>query len=289
MAQGILQPDGSKCYSGVNCKRHGAGNRVALATKAFMSAAVIPENVKFPPVIVPETKLYQPSNHINLCYNGVSAQGDRVSSWDDANYMVWENLEIDEIDVSGVLSTLFGCPREDIPQDLFDLADAIPLSDPSIYDVYGENDYYGQNITAELSPSANNKLLEWYWTQSNAKDSNGVLAYCRSKGFSTTGLDPLEAIKGQLAQENPGRRNSKVDKATKVIKENLKLAQIAVPQKARLDSVTPTEAKPAVQNAASIIGVVYKDTNGYSLVDGYHRFKGASAGSERDGNFLVLS
>lgn len=289
MAQGILQPDGSKCYSGVNCKRHGEGNKVALATKAFMSAAVIRENVKFPPVIVPETKLYQPSSHVNLCYNGVSVQGDYVSSWNDENYMIWENLEIEEIDVSGVLSTLFGCPRADIPQDLFDLADAIPLSDPSMYDLYGENDYYGETMTAELSPSANNKLLDWYWTQSNAKDSNGVLAYCRSKGFATTGLNPLDAIKSQLAQENPGRRNSKVDKATRVARENLKLSQVVVPQKARLASVTPVEAKPAVRNTASIIGILYKDANGYSLVDGYHRFKGASAGSERDGNFLVLS
>jgi len=202
-------------------------------------------------------------------------------------YSVFEGLRLDpNINGASIVGHLFGINKS-IPDDLMEYAREVGIEDPSNYQVHAQDDYYGQFASFTVSKEMMKKLRDWYFAHDNAVDNAGILPYVRSKGTETAGLDPLEAIKKQLAEENNGRTSDLVDKATSAIVDKVWLNRIRIPHQDRFDSVEPiTSDDINAEYSQPILGVVYEvDESNYELIDGYHRLKGNKG---RTGRFIVL-
>lgn len=131
-----------------------------------------------------------------------------------------------------------------------------------------------------------NKLLDAYYNSNNADDSLGVLSHVREKGFDTSGLKPVEAIKKMLREEN-GRYVTIVENMHNVDKRKLGLNEFSYSELhfAKIDETEPR----AISTNSIITGIVRLDDFGYHLLDGHHRVKWCLNNNMKNGNFFVLS
>lgn len=117
-----------------------------------------------------------------------------------------------------------------------------------------------------------------------------ILEYVRSKGQSTAGLKPIEAIKEQLNSENYGRKSSFVEKATTVKIKLVEIKKITISADKYYERIE--ELEPRSKNKSEIIaGVVFydKQLESYRLIDGYHRTKFLKNRNVEKFQYIVLS
>lgn len=248
------------------------------------------------PIDTPISKLHEPSNRGDVTNApGIEYDYDWYGTpdWasDNDGYgrnRVYEGLRITEVnDVRGVLANLFSCSPNDIPDELYDYAvDELHMDSPESYYIRGEAGYYGEEIS--ITAEDIGALKRWYYKENNARDYNGVLDYVRSKGVDTSGKEPVQAIKDQLAFENNGKLLQAVKDARYVGIKNLTFKQVKANEKRMAQTVVPEESA-VVKNktAKEFAGVVVRDGKEYFLVDGYKRTK-TLQGTRKDGEYIVL-
>lgn len=248
------------------------------------------------PIETPISKLNEPSSKGDVTYApGIEYDYDWYGTpdWasDDDGYgrnRVYEGLRITEVnDVRGVLANLFTCSPDDIPDELYDYAvDELHMDSPDSYYIRGESGYYGEEIS--ITTEEIGALKRWYYKENNARDYNGVLDYVRSKGVDTSGKEPLQAIKEQLAFENNGKLLQAVKDARYVGTTNLTFKQVKTDETKMAQTAVP-EASDMLKNktAKEFSGVVVRDGKDYVLVDGYKRTK-ALQGTRKNGEYIVL-
>jgi len=297
MSKGVIQPDGTFCYSGPNCRKHGLKAQLWNAVNVTPSIALskkAPVNKVFPPVRRPENPLKAPYLDEETHLYGVDTEYDAyycqgTDGEDDyCRDSIYEGLRVESVDGQRVLRQIFGAEYgvDNLPQNLLDFADDIGINDISSYEAEAVWGYYGQEAEVHLEASKIAELKAWYWSLDNAEDKDGILGYVRSKGLDTFGFTPIEAIKEQLAKENGGAKNTKVDSATKVSTKKIALSQIIIPNPTHLEEVEAQSATPAARSIP-VTGVVRKEGKKYVLVDGYHRIKGLH-GAKGPHEFIVL-
>lgn len=170
----------------------------------------------------------------------------------------------------------------------------LQFSSPDSWNVEVEPGYYGDEIGSvtftkqdELRKTLNLFALK----EPNFTDELGILTYVRGKGTGTAGLTPLEALKAQLAAENPNTTSLLVEKANQITKSKIALRDIMIPNKGHFANVKPA----TMPKSDAIAGVVFKDRNGkYRLIDGYNRLKGLTSKVRRTtadpkATYIVLS
>lgn len=254
------------------------------------------EGVSFPPVIVEPSRLHEPKELTGLELGWLAADAGF-----DITSTYYDEYVVDEIDLPKLLAYIFGTQASEIPEDLLELARKLEIDVASNWSVsvFG---YYDDEYIVEfdwpISSDYTSKwrdLERWYWNLPNARDNAGVLAYCRSKGLDTTGLSPLEAIKAQLAKENPGRSDQRVERATFAEVRRLHLGEVNIGGNDRIAKVQPraTEVPEGLtEDVPEIMGVLLQAPSRtgaqLQLVDGYHRMRDARVRGTRVGNFIVL-
>jgi hypothetical protein len=198
---------------------------------------------------------------------------------------------IESVDVRNLLAAVHNVDPSFISDDYVKYAEDNKWDTTDNF-ISEETGYYGEGtVDVELTPDLVQKMQEHYYTRPDAVDRTGVLAYCRSKGFDTTGKNPVEALKSQIRAENNNKAYSPVDNATKVNLQTIRLDSVIIPAKQHYEAVEPRplDVKPAGDQA--IAGVVVKTRDGgYRLVDGYHRTKFLNNSTKRSkGIYFVLS
>jgi hypothetical protein len=291
MSTPIPQPDGSNCYSGVTCRKHGKYNQGLLQARTFAkSASVSKTNPKLPPVIVPESILKEPKAELDVCLEDYEYDHYGRSEWDttEEGYNYYEGLRLVEpINYTHAISRLVS--KEWVaPKEILDWAEANSLDRADSWEIEAVDSYYGQGVKTTLAYNKFSDLQNWFYSFNNAEDANGVLAYVRDKGQPTKGLTPIQAIKAQLTLENNGRKHPKVEKATKVAMAILPISDVQIPNKNHFLSVSPEEIKPATEFSSPIAGIVIKEGDTYTLIDGYHRMRGLRSSAQKQANFIVL-
>lgn len=204
-------------------------------------------------------------------------------------YEQYENLRLTSVDAETTVKHMLQVNAADaLPAELKQLIKDNKWDDIENWGVHTEPSYDREIPVVDKPEGMFNEVQKWYWNQPNAEDKKGVLNYVRSKGTETAGLTPLEAIKKQLAEENPGKRHRGVENAATVDQRKIRLADIFVPKPARLRDV---DGQPAVdhQNKVGLSGVVLKQGDSYRLVDGYHRLKDLNDKNRVTGRYLILS
>jgi len=303
MAAPIRQPDGTICRTGPNCKRHGgkgvtpATNSPAVAVKKQLDEAKALQSAP-QPIVVKKDILLAPYGHAKRTY-GVEYEYDAYgcdgcygcdTGEDYCRGSRYEGLRVETpVDIRRVLSHVFNCAEKDVPDDAVTFGESIGLDGEDAWYVYGVADYYGETVETEMEQYVFDQLREWYYQRDNAEDAFGIYGYVRSKGQVTTGLSPLDALKAQLTAENKGRKISAVEEAKSFRVESLLFDTIHVPHEARYKKIEPRLAKSKI-NAKAYVGVVARDrqTNSYTLIDGYHRLKSVKESSLRKGEFIIL-
>jgi len=298
---GILLPDGTRCYSGITCRRHGAYNAAQLnnTVSSLQLTKATPRVRALPPIIVPKADLQEPMNeswgnvssYVDYEYDGYYCDGCYgCETGDDyCRGSVYEGLRITSVSSHAMLAMMMSARSDaSITTELLDYAEEVGLNDPANYEIYGVPDYYGQTVQVDLNESVVDSLKEWIYREPNAEDRNGILGYIRSKGVETTGLSPLEAIKKELNLENKGKVNPYVDKATKVSVKLMDINKITVPNPQHYERVEPLAPVPAIPSK-DFLGVLIKQGESYILVDGYHRLKDAKNNNKRKGHYIILS
>lgn len=197
-----------------------------------------------------------------------------------------ENFKVTKVgDVRKVLGTIFHCPADEIPNDLYDYAvNDLHMDKPESYEVEVSEDYYNEpERTIRFTKSK--ELTEWFLKQENARDNAGVLDYVRSKGIPTSGKTPLQAIKEQLSFENNGRLSKAVQVANRVAVYRIELDKIKFDKK-KMQSTSPAPVQSDNKTSKKIAGVLVKDGKNYVLVDGYQRTKGL--GNQETASYILL-
>jgi len=157
------------------------------------------------------------------------------------------------------------------------------------YYVYGNN-LNDVTITFFNSDMALKDIEKYYYSRNNAVDKDGVLEYVRSKGVDTTGLNPLEALKTQLTEENGEKRSGYVERSNHVRAEILNTHQIQIGATHYYNRV---EQRPmqSFNSSKEIAGVAFYDKNRhtYHIVDGYHRLKDLRNNGAHKAHYFVIS
>jgi hypothetical protein len=215
---------------------------------------------------------------------------DGCNGYDDycrgAEYV---NLRIESVDLLNVLKNLFGCRNtSDVPDALFKEAVALGMDEIASYGVHTRPDYYGEEAYVTVNESVFDALTDWYFSRPNARDRDGVLEYCRSKGIDTSGLAPLDALRVQLDTENRGAGSVLVEGVTDIsYVGNVYFSDITIPNKRHYEYVKPrTLTTDGI--AEKVAGVLVRDESRDILVDGYHRMKELRAQNKRVGRYIVL-
>lgn len=115
--------------------------------------------------------------------------------------------------------------------------------------------------------------------------------YLESKGFIDETLDELALLKKSLEHENSGFVHSKIANSHHYEIKNFNINDIVIPNKNHYFMIEPRVAKPTIEGAPIVLGVLYVNNNGqHVLVDGYHRVKNAIENDNIDnGDFIILS
>jgi len=300
MAAGIVQPDGTKCYSGATCRKHGAHNAAQQAKNSTVAGSVKQQltvakkkaiGQALPPVIVEKSVLQNPyytdvTSVVDTDFDSYGCDGcyGCETGNDYCRGGVYENLRVTSVSSQAVLTKIF--QTNELPEDLLKLGEELELDDPESYDAFGEAGYYGQQQCVELREDKAAELTKWYYARDNASDHEGILDYVRAKGVPTKDLSPLEAIKQQLKTENSKSLPS-VEAATDVSLQTLMLSRIAVPSHSHYEEVEGRTPK-ALADSKPVTGVVLQKNGKLILIDGYHRLKNAKDGNRWQGNFIVL-
>ena len=257
-------------------------NKKASTSKASVKK-VIKKSIQKEPIEVEKHKLNEPVN-------------SDLAMYIDYEYNSWEEdsrVSIEAIPVRNVLGKIFDVPEKDIPDELVEHARDIGMDNPDNYDITTNNGYYGDEIA--IYSDEYSKLRKWYLDQNNARDKDGILDYVRSKGYDTSGQEPLDAIKAQLAAENNGKLIDAVTNARAVGTIKLTPKQITVANPRHLEEVEATPVGKKNDASDAFTGVlVERPTNVYNkveyvLVDGYHRYKEALKSPRKNFNFIVIT
>lgn len=277
----------------------------AEAASQVASTALTPatiEGITKPPIVLSPSPYTEPDSRAYLSYDydydyygemedyyglGYDYYSDEPSYGD--SYSVYDNLHLTSIDAEQSIKTIFNVPADhELPEDIHKMIQDNGWNDKYNWSIHAEPDYYGE--TAVVTPPSDMfpKLTEWYWSQDNAVDKDGILHYVRSKGTETKGCSPLDAIKKQLAEENEGRSNRLVENANNIKVSNLSLNRLSIPHASRLDRVEPRAPKD-YENKAGIAGIIVRTRDAYRLVDGYHRLKDLKNANKYKGKYIVLS
>jgi len=198
----------------------------------------------------------------------------------------YHGLRVEYVDAERVLAYLFQCSQSQLPADLIEFAEDIGVGEIENYEAVAEGGIYGEEAAVTMDRSVHEELMQWYLDLPEAVDRGGILEYCRQRGVKTSGLSPLEAIKSQLAAENPGRSSARVDRAKSASVQKILLSGIDIPNTKYLDSIEGGEEYTTTLDGIS--GVVSKEGGGYALVDGYHRLKQAKQSKKTKGTYIVL-
>ena len=255
-------------------------------------------NTSKPAVVVPGNPLVE-NTKASVLYSGVDyeydyyghADGQECDAVDDyCRDQVYEGLRVGSVsDYRNVLSTVFKIDKPRIPQDLDDLAIQLGMDTPEAYEARAEGGYYGEEAEVYLADHVQAELKKWYYNHNNARDRDGVLDYCRSKGLDTTDKSPLQAIKDQLKEENNGIIHPDVEKATDIMVHNVETRMIKIPNAKHFDSVEPRSANKKTTKGKKIAGVLAVKNNELVLIDGYHRMKDAKKNGRKQGDYIILN
>jgi hypothetical protein len=181
----------------------------------------------------------------------------------------------------------------ELRQRLSRFADFTPQE---LFEIEAESEFYGETITVTPIPPLNKELTDYYYEQPNAVDGQyGILPYVRGKGFDTSGLRPLEALKASLNAENSGRTSKKVERARKFRAATIALSSITLPVARRVEYALKEPRKAESVKASGqtrpIAGVVYEVSPGkYELIDGYRRHAHYTGQTNRKrAEYIILS
>lgn len=255
-----------------------------------------------PPIDVPDSDLKEPDfNYIEYYSIGVEWEDDESSSYindfenyrddDESNYKR-HNPVVSSINLPEILSTIFKVGENQIPENITKVCLQNGWDEKYAWSAVTEPNYYEDDVTIVPPSNMEQVLREEYFKLDNAVDKDGILKYCRSKGFGTAGKNPLQAIKEQLDHENNGRKSKAVDNAKKVSVSRIRLSDIKISAPAHYANVEPRkpESKLNIKKSETFAGVVTKNSRGvYSLVDGYHRMKHLKDVTKNTyANFIIL-
>lgn len=191
------------------------------------------------------------------------------------------------VDPEKAVELVVGIPRADWPEGLARTVAAHrdEWADVANWD-FELGFYEGDSPTLTPPRSLEAKLQEWYYSQPNAVDYQGVLEHVREKGFDTSGLTPVEAVKKMLREEN-GMVLKNVERATSVRRAPVDFHRISY-AKTHYDRILEQEPQPVSPRSQPVLGVVKYHPSHYRMLDGHHRFKWARTRNETSGDFLVL-
>lgn len=204
------------------------------------------------------------------------------------------NVQVTKVDdIKSVVAHKFGTPFHKLPEQLRALVEQneTSWSDPTKWTA--ERDYgdmYGEDSAPYLTPPAEmeDALEQWYYTQPNATDNDGVLSHVREKGFDTTDLSPIDAVKKLLREEND-KFVPYVEEAQFVHKQELPIERIRFNNRyySQIEERKPVSAI----SGGNVDGVLYHDRNdnSYRLLDGYHRHKWKTSRNKKKGTYLIVS
>lgn len=266
-----------------------------------------PAGVTKPPVIVEPIRFKEPTDVEGEAvwdYDNVYSTSDPYYGDDDDYYgeddyyssaaysnfyAQYENLHLTSVDAETTVKQMLHMSAADtLPAELKQLIKDKQWDNIDNWDIHTEESYDHDIPVVDKPADMFSEVQKWYWNKPNAEDRAGILKYVRSKGTATEGLTPLEAVKKQLAEENPGKRHRGVENATSVLFTTVRLENIFVPKPARLRDV---EAQAPVdhENKAGYAGVLLRRGDRYRLVDGYHRLKHLQEKNRVTGKYLVLN
>lgn len=237
----------------------------------------------------PATQLRNPPSYPSL-EEGKGFDLEYSESFDDYGVLRIWNESLTRVNLRALLADIHNVSEEDaIPDELVQFAKDEGWDDVDrfevevdrvdddehmyassyerLYDKITINPKDGQQFYAFLD-----KLSSRHWSAANAKDSHGILDYVRGKGFDTTGLSPIEAVKAQLAAENPGRRSDLLEGTREITTHAFNLDSIHIPNQAHYDAAEP-RPQQAPRGEHKVAGILVRHGDRYSLVDGYHRVK----------------
>jgi hypothetical protein len=264
------------------------GTKIAAPTKKASTSKtgvkkVIKKSVQKAPIEVEKNTLNEPVNADLAGYIEYERDG-----WDSDAKVI-----IEAIPVRSVLGKMFRVPENQIPDSLVEHARDIGMDNPDNYEISTNGGYYGDEVIIQSENYYG--LRRWYLDQNNARDDDGILDYVRSKGFDTSGKEPLDAIKSQLAAENNGKLIDAVTNARAVGTIKLSPKQISVANPRHLEEVDATPVGKKNEASDTFTGIlVERPTNVYNqveyvLVDGYHRYKEALKSPRKSFNFIVIT
>ncbi len=209
-------------------------------------------------------------------------------------YHIFEGLRLQEpIDPRDPLEAIFGIvieKDEPIPEDLQTIVSTARLEHASSYTIKAIPDYYAERAVTELKPLTEKAVTDWYYSKENAEDSDGVLAYVRSKGTNTAGLNPVEALKKQLLEEVGPQIASHIQNADSVTDITLNIERINIPTITSLSTGNPFLTSTRRSNTIRpYLGVLVREGRGYLLLDGYRNLMTDNIDNpKRRGTFLIL-
>lgn len=196
--------------------------------------------------------------------------------------------DVREVDLRGLLSSVHG--NSYIPDEYVAYAKENGWDNPDNFEVSRRWGYYEEiEVEIDLKPELFEKIQAHYYSSPVAEDPEGILVYARGKGLDTTGHSPVEALKALLKSENGGKDHPRVDAATAVRRQSIRLDDIRIPSQRHYDTVEPRKPEPADKRNGPIAGVVFEENGKYSLVDGYHRTKWLRKKLRKSATYLVLS
>lgn len=298
MAKGIRQPDGSYCYSGPTCKRHGAHNKtVQQSTAAADVKKMLIKSVQPSPLVPVTTDVldfastqYTADRYCPGCYG--CETGD-----DYCRGSVVENVAMDFTDAESFLVDYYRCDSQQIPGELVEIVNQSGILDDAnwVFDVSAG--YYGEELNGPFfngNQAAVQKINQYYWALPNANDHAGVLTFLRSKGMETQGKTPAEAVQEYLGDNASARKLMRGRKVTGVgsltlDKTSSRWQKITFADKAKFDKTRPA---PKLSDKTPS-GILLQDMKNYTgnrvLVDGYAAMKAVKSNVEGKARFITVT
>lgn len=232
--------------------------RVAKDTKVSLqdalNAKVFTENLDPSPAVLSES-----GNYLNAAVIKLNKDG---------TINPWSSISVDK-----AVEIKIGLPKSEWPSELREIvtANENKWSNIDAWDVELEPSQESGGpspLSITASSSFDEKLDEWFWSQPNAVDREKALPYLRSRGFDTTNLEPLEAVRKFL----DGQGIYVADLGQKAKRMELRQIPSLITTYVSGKSVLEWDAKTLVdKNACS--GIAYFDkARGYQLLDGISHY-----------------
>ncbi len=225
-------------------------------------------------------KGYRPTPYLPYETDGAVCPSGGYHDDDYCRDSVLVNPRAEHITDEDYLREVFSRPSGSaVPQEWLDKVQKIGGAFQNI-EVGVMGGYYGQEV-GYVGPNRALRSVtdEIFYSTDNAEDDNKVLPYVRSKGVSTAGNSPVEAIKS-VVKTNKFTQSTKdkFEKATEVSTSNIDLNKVDTSQVS-----TPTSVKYDFRGKLSkknkpYAGVVVKDGKNYILVEGGANFQAALKG-----------